>query len=44
MVPFATLLTDMIAEAQQRPSTVWTSAGADGSALRAAGSIDGKLG
>ena len=43
-VPFATLLTDMIAEAERRPSIAWTSAGADGSALRAAGSIAGKLG
>lgn len=43
-VPFATLLDDMIAEAGRRPSVAWTAAGADGAALRAAGSIAGKLG
>jgi hypothetical protein len=34
----------MIAEAKQRPTTQWTTAGADGSALRSAGNIEGKLG
>ena len=42
-IPFATLLRDMLAEAVERPSTHYTTAGADGSALRAAGSIGGKL-
>jgi D-alanine-D-alanine ligase len=44
MIPFRQLLEDMMAEAASRPSTHWTVAGADGSALRAAGSIAGKLG
>lgn len=44
VVPFARLLEDMITEATTRPSTAWTVAGADGSALRAAGSIASKLG
>jgi D-alanine-D-alanine ligase len=44
LVPFARLLEDMIAEATARPSTSWTVAGADGSALRSAGSIASKLG
>jgi D-alanine-D-alanine ligase len=43
-IPFVQLLQDMLAEATARPSTHWTTAGADGSALRAAGSIAGKLG
>ena len=43
-VPFARLLEDMLAEARERPSHAWTTVGADGSALRAAGSIAGKLG
>jgi len=43
-IPFSTLLRDMLDEAVERPSTHYTSAGADGSALRAAGSIGGKLG
>jgi D-alanine-D-alanine ligase len=41
-VPFATLLADQVAEAQ-RPTTHWNADGADGSALRSAGSIAGKL-
>jgi D-alanine-D-alanine ligase len=42
-VPFATLLTDLIAEASARSARSWSTQGADGSALRAAGSIAGKL-
>jgi D-alanine-D-alanine ligase len=42
-VPFVQLLTDMLAEAERSPGPQWTSEGADGSALRAAGSIAGKL-
>ncbi|MGE0309724.1 MAG: hypothetical protein AB7N61_11400 [Acidimicrobiia bacterium] len=41
-VPFGTLLGDLVAEAA-RPTRHWTVDGADGSALRAAGSIAGKL-
>ena len=43
-LPFASLLADMLEEAAQRPTTHWTTAGADGTALRAAGNIAGKLG
>ncbi|MGH9064455.1 MAG: D-alanine--D-alanine ligase family protein [Acidimicrobiales bacterium] len=43
-VPFTSLLADMVAEARDRPPTHWTTAGADGTALRAAGTIAGKLG
>ena len=42
-LPFAQLLGDMLEEAQRRPSFHWTTQGADGSALRAAGGIAGKL-
>jgi D-alanine-D-alanine ligase len=42
-VSFATLLSDMIAEAKQRPSTFWTTSGADGAVLRSSGSIASKL-
>ena len=42
--PFEQLLTHMIEEAERRPTTHWTTAGADGTALRSAGSIAGKLG
>jgi D-alanine-D-alanine ligase len=42
-VSFGTLLADMIAEATARPSTNWTTSGADGTALRSAGSIAAKL-
>ena len=42
-VPFGTLLDDMVKEANARKSHHWTAAGADGSALRSAGSIAGKL-
>ena len=43
-VPFADLLADLVAEAQRRPTHRYTAAGADGSVLRSAGSIAGKLG
>ncbi|MGH9067858.1 MAG: hypothetical protein ACRD0J_10275, partial [Acidimicrobiales bacterium] len=41
---FPQLLADMLAEARGRPATHWTTQGADGSALRSAGTIAGKLG
>lgn len=40
---FATLLTDLIAEAIERPSHRYSAAGADGLVLRSAGSIAAKL-
>lgn len=43
-VSFATLLGDLVAEAMARPTAQWTTAGADGSALRSAGTIASKLG
>lgn len=43
VVSFGDLLTGMLAEARERPAVNWTTAGADGSALRSAGSIAGKL-
>lgn len=43
-IPFATLICDMLEEARRRPSSLLSVAGADGSALRSAGSIAGKLG
>lgn len=43
-VPFASLLTDLLAEARQRPTHAYSAAGADGTVLRSAGSIAGKLG
>ena len=43
-VPFATLLEGMLDEAARTPTAVWDATGADGSALRSAGSIEGKLG
>jgi D-alanine-D-alanine ligase len=42
-ISFATLLSDMIAEAKQRPATFWSTSGADGAVLRSSGSIAGKL-
>jgi D-alanine-D-alanine ligase len=42
-VPFETLLGDMLDEADRRPTTHWTVQGADGTALRSAGSIASKL-
>ncbi len=43
-VPFSTLLEALIDEARQRPTHVYSAAGADGSVLRSAGSIAAKLG
>jgi D-alanine-D-alanine ligase len=43
-VPFETLLLDMVAEAEARPTSHYTTTGADGTALRSAGSIASKLG
>ncbi len=40
---FATLLGDLLEEARQRPTHAYTTAGADGTVLRSAGSIAGKL-
>ncbi|MGA2210297.1 MAG: hypothetical protein ABSH30_11745 [Acidimicrobiales bacterium] len=44
MVPFERLLLDLLGEAIARPSIAFSVAGADGSVLRGAGSIGGKLG
>ena len=43
-VPFANLLADLVSEAQHRPTHRYSASGADGSVLRSAGSIAGKLG
>ena len=43
VVPFATLLTDMVAEALARPTFYYSTAGADGLVLRGASSIAAKL-
>jgi D-alanine-D-alanine ligase len=43
-VPFARLLDDLVAEAEERPTAHWTTEGADGTALRSAGTIASKLG
>ncbi|MGH9177015.1 MAG: D-alanine--D-alanine ligase family protein [Acidimicrobiales bacterium] len=43
VVPFRRLLDDLLEEAARRPSFHWSTQGADGVALRAAGSIAGKL-
>lgn len=43
-VPFERLLSDLLAEAEQRPTHHYTTAGADGTALRSASSIASKLG
>ncbi|HZN14916.1 MAG TPA: hypothetical protein VFB78_11640 [Acidimicrobiales bacterium] len=43
-VAFAQLLADMLAEADARPTVHYTTAGADGTALRSAGTIASKLG
>jgi D-alanine-D-alanine ligase len=40
---FGTLLSDLLAEARERPTHVYTSHGADGTVLRGAGSIAAKL-
>ena len=42
-VPFATLLGDMLAEAERRPAFFYDATGADGTALRSASSIASKL-
>jgi D-alanine-D-alanine ligase len=42
-LPFAQLLADMLAEARERPTHRYSSAGADGLVLRSAGSIAAKL-
>jgi D-alanine-D-alanine ligase len=44
VVPFLQLLDDILAEAVERPTTRWSTVGADGTALRSAGTIAGKLG
>jgi D-alanine-D-alanine ligase len=44
VVPFPTLLADLLAEARERPTHSYTAAGADATVLRSAGSIAGKLG
>ena len=44
MLPFATLLADLLDEARARPTHAYSTAGADGSVLRSAGSIAAKLG
>ena len=43
-IPFATLLADLVSEAQRRPTHPYSASGADGSVLRSAGSIAAKLG
>jgi D-alanine-D-alanine ligase len=43
-VPFATLLGDLLEEARRSPTHAYSAAGADGTVLRSAGSIAGKLG
>ncbi len=43
-LPFTTLLDDLLAEARERPTHAYSAEGADGSVLRSAGSIAGKLG
>ena len=43
-VPFTTLLADLLAEATAGPGRQYSTQGADGSVLRAAGSISAKLG
>jgi D-alanine-D-alanine ligase len=44
VVTFADLLADLLAEARQRPTHAYSAAGADGTVLRSAGAIAGKLG
>lgn len=43
-VSFPQLLADLLAEAEQRPTHHYSTVGADGTALRSAGAIAGKLG
>ncbi len=42
-LPFATLLDDLLTEARERPTHAYSADGADGTVLRTAGSIAGKL-
>jgi len=42
-VPFSVLLADLLDEAVHRPTHAYSATGADGSVLRSAGSIAGKL-
>jgi D-alanine-D-alanine ligase len=42
-IPFAHLLTELLAEAETRPTHHYDATGADGTALRSAGSIASKL-
>ena len=42
-VPFGTLLADLVEEARRHPAARYTTAGADGTVLRSAGSIAAKL-
>jgi D-alanine-D-alanine ligase len=44
VLPFGDLLTDLLDEARKRPTHAYTTSGADGTVLRSAGSIAGKLG
>jgi D-alanine-D-alanine ligase len=44
VVSFGELLADLLDEARQRPTHAYTTSGADGTVLRSAGSIAGKLG
>ena len=44
VLPFSSLLDDLLDEAHQRPTHAYSAAGADGTVLRSAGSIAGKLG
>ncbi len=43
-VPLVTLLHDLLEEARRRPTHAYSASGADGTVLRSAGSIAGKLG
>jgi D-alanine-D-alanine ligase len=43
-LPFTTLLGDLLEEARRSPTHAYSAAGADGTVLRSAGSIAGKLG
>ncbi len=43
-LPFPALLADLLEEARRRPTHAYSAAGADGTVLRSAGSIAGKLG
>jgi D-alanine-D-alanine ligase len=43
VVPFGSLLGDLLTEARERPTHAYSAAGADGTVLRGAGSIAAKL-